>query len=95
MERLRNLESLVKDLSGQLEQANIAASASSGVNASESSGHDRGLRDASPNTNTGNVQKPFGRLVLQDANRGRYVSSGFWYGLAFYIVLNFLFSRAG
>ena len=85
MERLRSLESLVKELSGQLEQANAAASSvaggSSGVNSPESSSHDRDtahLMDASPNTNAGNVQKQFGRLVLQDANRSRYVSSGFW-----------------
>jgi hypothetical protein len=91
MERLRNLENLVKDLSSQLEQANAAAAAaansaaggSSGVNSPGSSSHDRDIdhhRDASPNTNTGNVsvQKQFGRLVLQDANRSRYVNSGFW-----------------
>ncbi|TVY25692.1 Bikaverin cluster transcription factor [Lachnellula hyalina] len=93
MERLRNLESLVKDLSGQLEVANAAAAAnaaanstaggSSGVNSPGSSSHDRdtGLqKEVSPSTNTENVglQKQFGRLVLQDANRSRYVSSGFW-----------------
>ena len=85
MERLRNLESLVKELSGQLEQANAtatsAAGGSSGVNSPGSSSHDRDTdhqRDASANTNTGNVQKQFGRLVIQDTNRSRYVSSGFW-----------------
>ena len=85
MERLRNLEGLVKDLRGQLEQANAAASSaagsSSGVNSPESSTHDHDTdrqRDNSPNTNAGNVQNQFGRLVLQDANRSRYVSSGFW-----------------
>ncbi|TVY14646.1 Bikaverin cluster transcription factor bik5 [Lachnellula arida] len=89
MERLRNLESLVKDLSGQLEVANAAAAAnsvaggSSGVNSPGSSSHDRDTghqKEASPSTNTGNVglQKQFGRLVLQDANRSRYVNSGFW-----------------
>jgi len=85
MERLRNLESLVKDLSGQLEQANAAAlsaaSGSSGVNSPESSSHDRDTDHqggGSSSTNAGNIQKQFGRLVLQDANRSRYVSSGFW-----------------
>jgi len=89
MERLRNLESLVKDLSGQLEVANAAAAAnstaggSSGVNSPGSSSYDRDTghqKEASPSTNTENVrlQKQFGRLVLQDANRSRYVSSGFW-----------------
>lgn len=85
MERLRNLESLVKELSGQLEQANAAASSaagdSSGVNSPESSSHDRDTghqKDAPLDTNAGNIQKHFGRLVLQDANQSRYVSSGFW-----------------
>ena len=85
MERLRNLESLVKELRGQLEQANAAASSaaggSSGVNSPGSSTHDRDTDhqdDASSKTTTDNVQKQFGRLVLQDANRSRYVSSGFW-----------------
>jgi hypothetical protein len=85
MERLQNLESLVKELSGQLEQANAAASSaaggSSGVNSPGSSSYDRDTdhqRDASPKTTAGNVQKQFGRLVLQDTNRSRYVSSGFW-----------------
>ena len=77
MERLQNLEGLVKDLTGQLEQANAAAGSaaggSSGVQSPESSNHDNDTeRQADP------LQKPFGRLVLQDANRTRYVSSGFW-----------------
>ncbi|KAN0110180.1 Fungal specific transcription factor domain containing protein [Hyaloscypha variabilis] len=80
MQRLQNLESLVKDLSGQLEQANAAAATaasvaggSSGVSSPKSSNQDRDTdsqKDA--------LQKPFGRLVLQDANRSRYVGSGFW-----------------
>jgi hypothetical protein len=70
----------VKDLSGQLEQANAAAATaasvaggSSGVSSPKSSNQDRDTdsqKDA--------LQKPFGRLVLQDANRSRYVGSGFW-----------------
>ncbi|KAE9372011.1 hypothetical protein N431DRAFT_466303 [Stipitochalara longipes BDJ] len=77
MQRLQNLESLVKDLSGQLEQANAAAASvaggSSGVSSPKSSNQDRDTdsqRDA--------LHKPFGRLVLQDSNRSRYVGSGFW-----------------
>lgn len=85
MERVRNLESLVNELRGQLEQANTAAnsaaSGSSGVNSPESSSHDHDAdhqRDTSPGTVASSVQGQFGRLVLQDANRSRYVSSGFW-----------------
>jgi len=79
MERLHNLESLVKELSSQLEQAksaaNSAAVGSSGVGSPEGSTHDR-----PPHSSAGsdNVQSQVGRLVLQDSNRSRYVSSGFW-----------------
>ncbi len=90
MERLRNLEALVKDLSGQLENANATAarggsvpggpsSVSSQVNSPGSSASGPDLdrhRDDPPAT--ASVQKQFGRLVLQDANKSRYVSSGFW-----------------
>lgn len=86
MERLRNLEGLVKELRGQLEeQAHTATSSvvgsSSDVNSPESTGQDRDIDQrgsASPNANAGNLQKQFGRLVLKDANRSRYVGSGFW-----------------
>ena len=85
MERLQNLESLVKELSVQLEQANAtatsAAGGSSGLNSPGNSSHDRDTdhqMDSSPNMTAGNVQKLFGRMVLQDTNRSRYVSSGFW-----------------
>jgi hypothetical protein len=77
MQRLQNLEGLVKELSGQLEQANAAAGStaggSSGVSSPKSSNHDR---DADHQGDS--LQKPFGRMVLQDANRSRYVGSGFW-----------------
>jgi len=85
MDRLRNLENLVKELSGQLEQAHAIASStgdgSSEYNSPRRSTQDRDAedqRDTSPASNTSNVQKQFGRLVLQDTSRSRYVSSGFW-----------------
>ena len=84
MERLRNLESLVKELSSRVEQAdraaNSAAGGSSVVNLPGSSTHDRetGHQVDIPSTNAGNVQKQFGRLVIQDGSRSRYVGSGFW-----------------
>ncbi|KAK7433191.1 hypothetical protein QQZ08_000124 [Neonectria magnoliae] len=83
MERLRNLEDLVKQLSSQLEQASATASSaaggSSGVNSPETSTHDadQHMSTSSP-TNVIDVQKHFGRLVLQDTSRSRYVGSGFW-----------------
>ena len=79
MDRLRTLENLVKELSGQLEQANAANSP--GVNSPGSSDHDPNIqeqREASPSSSAESTQKQFGRLVLRDANRSRYVSSGFW-----------------
>jgi hypothetical protein len=85
MERVRNLESLVKELSGQLEQANAAARStaggSSGVNSPGSSPHDRDTdqqKDSSSTASTTGVQKQFGRMVIQDGSKSRYVSSGFW-----------------
>ena len=85
MDRLRNLESLVKELSGQLEQAHAAAgSAGGGSSAANSPGsttQDRDAehqRDPSSATISSGMQKQFGRLVPQDASRNRYVSSGFW-----------------
>ncbi|EKV04756.1 hypothetical protein PDIG_87480 [Penicillium digitatum PHI26] len=80
MERLHNLESLVQELRIQLEQAksvvNSAAEGSSGVGSPEGSAHGRQSNPSS--VNIANVQNKFGRLVLQDSNRSRYVSSGFW-----------------
>jgi hypothetical protein len=83
MDRLRTLESLVKELRGQLEQASTAATAaggvSSGVNTSGSSPRDGDTDASSPGSiRASSVEKQFGRLVLQDAGRGQYVSSGFW-----------------
>jgi len=85
IDRLRNLENLVKELSGQLEQAHAAACSAgggpSGFNSPRRSTQDRDAEhqsDTSPVTNTSSVQKQFGRLVLQDTSRSRYVSSGFW-----------------
>ncbi|TGJ78409.1 hypothetical protein E0Z10_g10356 [Xylaria hypoxylon] len=76
MERLRNLESLVKDLSSQLEQAH---SNSSTGNSPASSTNDRdGDQTATPLTTGNSLQSQFGRLVLSNAGRSRYVSSGFW-----------------
>jgi len=79
MERLRTLESLVKELSGQLEQANAAArSVAGGSSGVPSPGHSDHQREDSPASDPSSVQKQFGRLVVHDANRSRYVSSGFW-----------------
>jgi Fungal Zn(2)-Cys(6) binuclear cluster domain len=81
MERLRNLESLVKELRGQLEQTSRGTAASSVVNSPGNSSHDRDTdnpRETSPSTDVSNLHQPLGRLVLQDANRSRYVSSAFW-----------------
>lgn len=67
MERLQNLEKLVKDLSGQLEQAHAAQRKSNSPAASTNS-----------TTTASSVHQDLGRLVLQDTNQNRYVTSGFW-----------------
>lgn len=84
MERLRNLESLVKELSGQLEQANAAASSAAGSSNVNSPGASTQEGDAdrqmsAPSTTSATeMQKHFGRLVLQDTSQSHYVGSGFW-----------------
>ncbi|KAI0845951.1 fungal-specific transcription factor domain-containing protein [Daldinia vernicosa] len=85
MDRLRNLEDLVKELSSQLEQAHSAANTSShgspSANSPGSSSHDHDAdrQTASPPfTNSSNLSKQFGRLVLGDAGQSHYVSNGFW-----------------
>lgn len=79
MDRLRNLESLVKELSGQLNQVN-ASTSSTGSSPPGAERAERAEYQASPASGTSgaDMQKHFGRMVLQDANRSRYVSSGFW-----------------
>jgi hypothetical protein len=75
MDRLRNLESLVKELRSQLEQAHAVA----GSAGDSSSAQDRdAATEHQGDTNTSGVQHQFGRLVLQDSSHSRYVSSGFW-----------------
>ena len=85
MDRLRNLEQLVKELSGQLEQAHAsAASVGGGSSEGNSPGsfashrvverQDVTSSVASPNS----VQEQFGRMVVQDSSHSRYISSGFW-----------------
>ncbi|KAF2662438.1 hypothetical protein K491DRAFT_585431 [Lophiostoma macrostomum CBS 122681] len=84
MERIRFLEGLVTDLRGQLEQARKAASSYSGGSSLTSPGSSpqhldlSQHRETSPLTESSGVQKQFGRLVLQDSGRSRYVSSSFW-----------------
>ncbi|MCJ1438641.1 hypothetical protein MMC27_008031 [Xylographa pallens] len=84
-ERLRTLENLVNELSGQLKQANAAAPSTagglSGINSPKSSPHDRDAdhqMNISSAENITEVQKQLGRMVPHDADRNRYVSSGFW-----------------
>lgn len=85
MERLRNLENLVKELSGQLELANATSTSTAGSSSRVESPHssingpDKLLQsDPSAISNVKAVQNQFGRMVLKDSNQSRYVSSGFW-----------------
>lgn len=78
MNRLRTLENLVKELSGQLEVANAAASR--GTSSGAPSPQDVVKDAASPSSTStaSDVQKHFGRMVIKDKNREKYVASGFW-----------------
>lgn len=81
-ERLRDLENLVEELRGQLEQANAAAAQFASGDSSSTNSLGRSPIDqtktASTATSTTGAEQQFGRLVLQDVNRSRYVSGGFW-----------------
>ena len=83
MDRLQSLESLVKDLKGQLQRAQAAATPNSGSSGLGSPGRSPqdGFRDAQKQpsiaSDTSDEQRHFGRLV-EAGSRSRYVSSGFW-----------------
>lgn len=70
MERLRNLESLVKELSDQLGQTHSAAGGSSRPSSPPAEQH------AASSTTV--VHEDMGRLVLGDTDRPHYITSGFW-----------------
>ncbi|KAE9973485.1 hypothetical protein EG327_009082 [Venturia inaequalis] len=85
VERLHSLENLVKELSNQLKESQ-AVNSSAGGSSSEVGSPDRHVtyadvehqgRNPSVADITG-VDNQFGRLVVQNASRSRYVSSGFW-----------------
>lgn len=78
MERIRTLENLVKDLSGQLEEANARVNSVGVSSAAQSPGSSTHDATGTSSTYSDNVQKQFGRLVLRDANQSRYIGSGFW-----------------
>ncbi|RWA03600.1 hypothetical protein EKO27_g11506 [Xylaria grammica] len=66
MERLRNLESLVKDLSSQLEQAHALSNSTGNSPASSTNDRDGENQTGTPLT-AGSLQLQFGRLVLSGA----------------------------
>lgn len=74
--RLRSLEGLVKELSGQLERVQ-AGPASSPPVAKQDVREEQLDFNAQP-VNLSTAQKQFGRLVIGDAGQSRYVDSGFW-----------------
>lgn len=85
MERLRTLERLVRELSSQLEQAQIAARSADQTSAADSLPPDltsnsqvHPREHPAPASDGVGINEQFGRMVLQDSNRSRYVSSSFW-----------------
>lgn len=85
MERLHNLESLVKELSSQLKESQAVDKSLGGSSLGVGS-PDRHIAYAdveiqarkSSVPDVTSVDNHFGRLVVQNASRSRYVSSGFW-----------------
>lgn len=80
MDRLYHLEGLVKDLTGQLEQAQAAARSPAAASSnSPGSSHDYDAGYTNPSSaGTDNAQSKFGRLVITDSKKSRYVGSAFW-----------------
>jgi hypothetical protein len=82
MERLRYLEDLVTDLSDQLQQARTVAASSGDSSANPSPGgaiQTYGeLHESAAEVD--NIRRQFGRMIVQDSGRTRYVT-GFWSGL--------------
>ncbi|KAK7959859.1 fungal-specific transcription factor domain-containing protein [Apiospora aurea] len=83
VERLQKLESLVKDLSSQLEQAQAAVPTNNSGSPANSTGsstrREADDRGDTPSTNLSrSATRQSGKLVIQDADRSRYVSSDFW-----------------
>jgi hypothetical protein len=78
MERIRTLENLVKDLSGQLEEANARANSAEVSPAAQSPGSSTHDPTSTSSPHSEHLQKQFGRLVLRDTNQSRYIGSGFW-----------------
>ncbi|QDS77678.1 hypothetical protein FKW77_003509 [Venturia effusa] len=77
-ERLHNLESLVKELSSQLKESQPVNSSTGGSSSGNAprDGHitDLGLE----HQDITSEDRQFGRLVVQNVNHSRYVSSSFW-----------------
>ena len=86
MERLHNLERLIKELRGQLESAQaVAKPPDRDLHAASTPGsHGLGRNfvreeESSPREGHSDPNSPFGRLVLQDgASDSHYVGTGFW-----------------
>lgn len=80
MDRVQQLEGLVKDLNQQLEVAKAQASLAATSPASTQSLGSSLNASASSSTGTTASHPPqhFGRLVSHDSNRSRYIGTGFW-----------------
>lgn len=78
MERLRYLEGLVKDLRDQLQQARSSYSSSAGPSPGSNPHQDDQSGSHKSPEEAGELRKQFGRMIIQDSEQPRYVSSGFW-----------------
>jgi hypothetical protein len=89
MERVHNLENLVRELRSQLDQAHAATAAATAAagfthphagtsTTGTSPGSTANTDGSSVSANTSQIQEQFGRLLVSDDNHSLYVSSGFW-----------------
>jgi hypothetical protein len=83
-DRIRNLEQVVQELRSQLELGHVGHRSETGSTSEtgpagvNNDNHRDAQRGSLLDNDASGVQKHFGRLVLQDAGQGRYVSNGFW-----------------
>ncbi|KAK7995516.1 hypothetical protein PG990_014289 [Apiospora arundinis] len=83
MDRLQKLEGLVKDLSSQLEQAQAAVPVNSGSPSANSTGSStrreaENWGESLPAHPGPSATRQSGKLLVQNADRSRYISSDFW-----------------
>ena len=78
MERVRNLEKMVKELSNELQLAQTTSSSEVPAFDAGKQNHDDNDNIISTSTESAQIPYQFGRLVIEEFSGNRYVGSNFW-----------------